>query len=915
MQGKFFAVLFAAAAQVAYGALSLVCLFYCGVAKADWMWTPQSALWFDTNWNNGASWSDGNAAIFGSASYTDVTIGGAVAPLDISVNGADYSFLGSGSITMTNGIFSVGDGYTATVFCNVSQPNNSSATRVDRFRKTGGGTLVLKGATSVDRYLQTDGTTVVDGGTFTITSSLADSTAQENLPVIFTGGRFIVDGGATVKFKGNYMMNAGGELMVTNGLLDFTGIGKEWLNAFNGRKIDADSRLGSVANGMASVLTVQDAGIVSGTTFRVSQTATGSGSVNLNAGGILALGRFKSDGLWYIGAINFNGGWLVRPNTWSGNIFHYDGTDATRWDNISVDILAGGLYYTDGGMGTVFNRPLLCGTDGVDGGVCITSTGDSVISLACSNTYTGVTKVDKGRIAIKYGRSLGADPIVPSTNFWFLGESGYLCSMADAGVVDVHSNRLFAVADGGEARFAAATNSKLVVHGLVECPASRLLVAGNTDWYSGVIAFDPGENRTNDVLKMAVEGVAEICSGTFVLRNTAVGSTTSASLYVNNDSATAFTNLATLRVTGGMLMPVGGRVQISKYGQLEVSNATVDLTSCDSLFNGHGSPGRITVGNGGVLDLPSTFRLTQCRTVGTEVNIKTGGVMKLSKYIVDVGQKYPFHANLNFDGGTVQTKGGGQVDFFGPASEYYTNIHVRVMGGGAIFDTGEYTTRIKTALERGDGADGGFVKKGAGYLILQRSCSSVGKTEILEGILRLAALNGTLDPSSTIVVNTNAVCELWTDIFYDESRGYVNETAYATQTVARIEGCGRIKDGYFLSVTNSLAPGMGAGGIGTLTLHRTCRLSGVLEIDANAERADCLAVENGSLDISGLSLCANLPENPEVLGGEERYTIVSAPGGITGKFSETNLGGRWYVRYTPTSAELRYRRGMIISVW
>ena len=748
---------------------------------------------------------------------------------------------------------------------------------------------------------------MVDGGTFTLTGKQGSSGAQ----CIIGGGRFEVTGGATVKINStgssSSIVACGTEIAVTNGVFDFMGISGEFLNAM--KPTVSDPRLGSVQLSGTSTFTIADEGVVSGKTFRVTQNSTSgqAGIINLNKGGILSLGRFKCDGASYRGAINFNGGRLMRQRGWSGRLFAYDtGSESTKWAAVTANVCEGGVHFVDGGNGTTFNLPLVGAAQNIDGGIHITCPGDYTVTLARTNSYNGGTSINTGRVAIAFGRSLGADPMMPETNFWFKSDSGWLSSMA------VHSNRIFAVADGGVAQFAASTNSALVLHGTVDCPAANVRVTGNLLQSSGVTAFDPGEGRTNDAYRLIVEGVAEVRSGDLRLRCSTGEYGANSTLYINNDNATTFTNWATLRITGGNVKLDGGHVQIAHYGQLTVEDAMVDFSSCASFFNAHGSPGRIAVGAGGVLDMPSTFRISQSWTDPAEVCLMTGGVMKIEGFIIDTNTgKFP--ANLDFDGGTIVAKATSST-FFGNSSTDYSKVHVRVMKGGATIDTGGNAVRIFRPFEAGDDGAGGLTKKGDGCLILNAPCSYAGATYAEEGILRLGCPVGTLPSTTTLVLGTNGVCQMTCD---HTGSSWISAIT-STQTVARLEGCGNMDSCRNLTVTDAVSPGIGVGGVGTLTLSHACALSGDFEFDMNETGGDSVKCNSGVLNISGLALKVNSPEEMKRLyyapNCPKSHTLVSSTGGIAGTFAACNLdSGKWRLSYTATSVTLHRVKGLCVS--
>ena len=880
------------------------------LVAGDYTWTPSTALWLtDENWNNGSAWVDNNTALFTGNAPTDVTVTGTAQAYDVKVSGADYSFSGAGTIEIPNGYFEVANGVTATVHCALSQPNATPGT-ANRFRKSGAGTLVLKGSGSFDRYLHVAGDMVVDGGTFRITSSLSGS-ATDNMPIILAnGGKFIVGGGGEVHVKGGYGMNSGVEMIVTNGVFDFTGLSGEFMSSYYPGI--ADNRIGSVTKGTRSILTVQDKGIVSGGTFRVSQGGSYHGIVNLNPGGIMALTKFNNDSGGALGSVNFNGGTFIRRSNGSGSLFSHAGTDPeAKWGKVSINIMEGGLHFVDGGNGTTFNRPLLNGTGGTDGGVHITGFGDHTLTLKCVNTYTGGTSIsNEGTVVISGDSSLGAVPATPTTNFTFRGGTCYLSSESGAGTVELDANRLIGVAAGTSARFKAATNSTLVINSAVSAPDGWINVLGNGTTFSGTVAFNPGAGKTNLARRLyAYGGVADFRSGTTRLTNTVKQTGTDATIYARGNGSGWSSNYV-LRISGGEVVADGGYLQTYEYGQIEVTNAFLNIAKCAEVLNGHGRSGRISILAGGVIDAPP-FRISQCVNDNAEVYLGNGGELRVHYLKIDTAMTSKYKGIVYFDGGKIVSKATSAA-FFGDGSEYYENIHVRVMKGGAKFDTNGYVARVLKALEGDERGSGGLVKYGDNYLILHYPCTYTGATEIVEGTVRLSGPKDILWPGSTLILGTNGVCEAHTDFI---GTNYLGNSTYisCTQTLARVEGCGRITHSSHVTVTNSVAPGLGEGGIGTLTLENACDLRGTLEIDVNEAGADCLTVQNGPQDLTNLKLRLKVPETFAPSPGR-KYTIVSAPG-FAGSFAETNLGSsRWKIARKDGAIVLYYVRGLTVSV-
>ncbi len=903
-------------AGTTFKVVSSICGFAaaCTAGAVDYVWTPQSALWLDANWNSGLSWVDGNTAVFNGSAPSSVTVGGDVEAYDVKVNGADYTFSGTGKISIPNGFFEVAAGHTATVSCGLDSSSANYNAVTNRLRKSGDGTLLLKNATTtVDRYLHLTGDTVVDGGTFTITSSLSSADVGRQPFILANSGRFEVTGGAVVKLKGGYAMNAGIEVAVTNGILDFTGLGGEFLNAFypTFTGVNKDNRGAAISLGTPAVLTVQDKGIVSGGTFRVSQGGAGrpnGGVVNLNTNGVLALNYFKNDSAASLGSINFNGGTLVRKGG-SGSLFSANADN--KWDGISINVMEGGLYFqNDISNTTTFNKPLLGGVEGGrDGGVHVNCKNDDLVAFTAENSYNGGTSIGKGNIVINTDASLGAVPDSPEANFTFCGGEGYLRTLENAGTVNVHANRRFAAAEGASARFAAAAGSALVLHSATTAPDTPLRVIGNTSTYTGVVAFDPGEGNTNTFKSLAPLGNVELRSGALELKAAGVDV-----ISFDYDQLTGYSDVAgRLTIAGADVRATEGKYLLNRYyGQLSISNSVVDLTGTSGILNSHGNkPSRIDIYDGGVLITPY-FRITQSRNKGGAVSLHPGSELRMPAFVIDEGQKYPFHCDFVCDGGKVVTTASA-ASFFGSYTEYYTNLNFIVKSGGITFDTNGLVTRVYPKLV-GDGESGeGLTKWGGYYLILHGANTYAGATRVMEGFLRLSNATGVLPERTTLIVNTNAVCEAYSDwVNYVQ----INPSwVHCTQTVARVEGCGSVTHSRYVTVTDGLAPGMGAGGIGTLTFEEAGDLNGRLEIDVGEEGADCLVVESGTLDLSKLSLAISAPAS-FAPSGRGAYRILSAPDGTTGEFADVSFSGsaNWKLAVSGGDVSLRYVRGTAISL-
>jgi len=123
-------------------------------------------------------------------------------------------------------------------------------------------------------------------------------------------------------------------------------------------------------------------------------------------------------------------------------------------------------------------------------------------------------------------------------------------------------------------------------------------------------------------------------------------------------------------------------------------------------------------------------------------------------------------------------------------------------------------------------------------------------------------------------------------------------------TLASLAGGGDVTNGA-LTVTGTVAPS------GTLSVPDASVLSGSLVVNVAANgTCDHLAVA-GSLDLSDLAFLPSLPATSPAVPA---YTIITAPGGITGTFESASVAAPWRVAYSATDVRLVYLSGTMLLV-
>lgn len=123
-------------------------------------------------------------------------------------------------------------------------------------------------------------------------------------------------------------------------------------------------------------------------------------------------------------------------------------------------------------------------------------------------------------------------------------------------------------------------------------------------------------------------------------------------------------------------------------------------------------------------------------------------------------------------------------------------------------------------------------------------------------------------------------------------------------TFSSLAGGGVVTNGS-LAVTGTVAP------VNQLAIPGSATLTGTLALDIQSDgTGDSLSVA-GALNLSSLALTVNLPSaRPTV----QSYTIVRAPGGITGTFRSSALKSPWCLVYSATAVRLVYRAGTLVEI-
>ena len=630
--------------------------------------------------------------------------------------------------------------------------------------KSGDGTLVLSGDNTLYGLETKAGTLRINGGTTTIegpggTSSSGGTFGQG-------GGVTIVEGGATVKAWNTSswaVATDGGDLMITNGTLQpitYTpGSGKEFLNA-----ISASS---------PCRLIVQDKGVLKWPVLRVCQSykseLTNDMGLFLNAGGMVCVDEFHVRESGCCGVIRYNGGTVSMSS--AGSL--YTG-DAAKWDNVKSYVDAGGFHLLND-VGTVtIDKPLFTGTgDGEpDGGVHFTTSGGTTIRLdgSCRNsTFKGGTWFE-GNMA--FHNLAGSDgvfgqvPTTPANNIFFKGNVTVFGGNGGDYYL-MHRNRNIAIDAGATITIGANRNfgigGEINVPDGAGCSTNTIVKFGS---WGGRVVLDTGDGRTNRLDRVQVLKSLEIASGTTLVRSPGSGTGTDTPLYIEGDNSAYADSAGNLKVSGGTLKIEGSRyAQACKFAQVLVSGGKVSmLDDYAEYLNGLSTCAKLTIENDGVFEC---YRIRVSQSSQSEINVNTGGVLRVGYFIMygaDTG-------TINLNGGTIKAYSNSAIEKAGIASSFlggnsssanWANITVRVLAGGARFDTDGNSRQVNTALLSGVAAgeaDGGLTKLGAGTLTLTGANGYNGPTRLEGGTLTFnsARPDGDIEfPAAALTACTNS---------------------------------------------------------------------------------------------------------------------------------------------------------------
>lgn len=417
----------------------------------------------------------------------------------------------------------------------------------------------------------------------------------------------------------------------------------------------------------------------------------------------------------------------VNDYTITGNTLTFE-LDLTGSNSARLGLGGGGSHTIESNL--VLNSDLTINQNGTSGsemtlsGVIADGTnGDSLIkrgvgqlTLTGANTYTGLTAVEGGTLAISSDNNLGATPGSPTASSIVL-DGGTL--QADA-TMTLNANRGIELG---------------LNNGAVN------VTTANTMTYNGIVAGSGGLEKTG--------------SGTLILggSNTFAGATAirEGTLQISADNglgaAPGFSSAEHLVFDGGTLQATDTFTIASNRGlSLEAGGGTIAVSSgekvtADSIISGLGN---LTISGPGTLDLNRTNTYTGTTTVNSGATINLSSDANLG-----TAPASPTAGHLTLDDATIGLDSTLSLN---------TNRGITLGAGGATIDA---ISGRSLTINGSVSGSGSLTKTGSGNLTLNNAKNYSGGTVIEQGTVFIgnnAALgtgNVTIDGSSSLRSNAS----------------------------------------------------------------------------------------------------------------------------------------------------------------
>jgi autotransporter-associated beta strand protein len=658
--------------------------------------------------------------------------------------------------------------------------------------KNGSGTQTLSGNSTLGGLKISVGSMVLKSGTMNVTGNGTFGVGGSTNPSFtIDGGTLLTVGPLSVRVGGDLPANTApggkGVLTINNGAWTHTG---SLIQIMGG------------SGGSGSVMNVNGGQVTSASGIQLGQNA-GNSTLNLNGGTTSVSSLYNTNNS--TATLNLNGGTL-KPTAASGNFINLSFSGNTT----PVNVKAGGAIFDTNGFNITVAALLVPAADSPGGG--LTKTGNGTLTLSANNTYTGVTTLSAGTLAVgtigdggvtgNLGRATSE-----ASNLVFAG--GALSYTGPT----TSSNRSFTL--NGTTNTIGVSNSAatLTLTGSIPTSTGHLQKDG-----AGNLTLDPGASGFYSLGSLAANvGKLTLKSGNFTTTFTDPSIVASYAAGAGARGGTLVVDGATLTVGTGYALKPGAAAN----GNLSIVSGTV---TAPEIVVGH---------NGSVVATQSGGEVTTTNLWhydgGSSSYTMTGGNLTVKRiYNSAASSSNTFTFSMN--GGTVRAAAGTN-SLFDNSGRGGSEVTVQLGStAGATIDTSLSSATIVRPLVDMT-SNGKLTKIGANTLTLSGNNTYTGLTTVSAGTLRIDGTNS--------------------------GGGAVNIASGAS-----LGGSGSVTGIVTVASGGFVAPG--AGGIGTLTLA-SATLSGTYQCELASTAGDLLAVQALTVDSSTNIVFSGAPTADEYI--------------------------------------------------
>lgn len=564
--------------------------------------------------------------------------------------------------------------------------------------------------------------------------------------VLAGSGSIIKQGTGTLSITGSTTLTGG--VRATAGTLQLGSLG----NLGPGNLTLNDATLqwasGSTADFSSRLNDLGAAGAIfdtNGNTINLASAIGGTGDLTKSGAGILS---------------------LSADNTYTGDTFVTAGTlrlgtAAALPSSTALDVAAGATFDlntfspsfggitgsgdVDLGSGTLDlggddSSATFAGT--LTGGGNLIKSGTGTLTFDSANTYSGLTTVNAGTLAVTHASALGA------TSSGTVVNSGASLSLSDL-TLDAEPITINGTGVGGVGALIAAgtvnLSSNLVLGGDASIGGAGTLnlsgVLGESSGFPSITKVGTGTLNLTGLNGHSGETIID--GGTLIAGNANALGAPSRGTTVNSGGTLEFTNAGfgteTITMNGGtMRWGSGATIDVStSLGAIGLSGAHFNTNGNNVAFS---SP---ISGDGGINKTGAgTLTLNTAATFAGGVSI-TGGTLAIG-----TGNALPTTADVAIGGGNV-------LDLNG----HDTTVDIITSTGSVVTDGGILTVGNNNGSGTFSGVisgSGAIIKIGSGTLVLNKNQTLTGTSTVSDGILQLGA-GGTTGHINASIVNNSRV--------------------------------------------------------------------------------------------------------------------------------------------------------------